>query len=397
MRGINWKKISNGLPTISVRDIAIQRTENDIVLGTFGRGFYILDDYSSLRHIQSDKNPMEPRVFPIRPSLMWEKSSPLGRPAKAFQGDDFYLAENLDPVALITYYNDKKFESLESQRKKKESKLLKHKKDIFYPNYDELKKEEEQINPELVFTIRDENEEIIKKIFKPVSKGLNRIKWNLRYESKFPVLKGFSKSGSNSRGTLVNPGTYSVEMILVENENITQLSDPVNFEVIALNNTTMPAENRKAKVDFQRKVDDLQAKMGEYNAKLLQIKDKIPYIEEALRRSNKPVDLFYSSINDIKFQIDHISKSLYGDDLLSKIDQQEKPTPYYRLGYLAYEQKNSTSSPTETHLNSFKIAYDEFQPIIRKIEDLKLKFENLEVSLKENSIPYTPERIKEKF
>ena len=395
--GINWKKISNGLPTISVRDIAIQRTENDIVLGTFGRGFYILDDYSSLRHIQSDKNPMEPRVFPIRPSLMWEKSSPLGRPAKAFQGDDFYLAENLDPVALITYYNDKKFESLESQRKKKESKLLKHKKDIFYPNYDELKKEEEQINPELVFTIRDENEEIIKKIFKPVSKGLNRIKWNLRYESKFPVLKGFSKSGSNSRGTLVNPGTYSVEMILVENENITQLSDPVNFEVIALNNTTMPAENRKAKVDFQRKVDDLQAKMGEYNAKLLQIKDKIPYIEEALRRSNKPVDLFYSSINDIKFQIDHISKSLYGDDLLSKIDQQEKPTPYYRLGYLAYEQKNSTSSPTETHLNSFKIAYDEFQPIFRKIEDLKLKFENLEVSLKENNIPYTPERIKEKF
>jgi hypothetical protein len=186
-------------------------------------------------------------------------------------------------------------------------------------------------------------------------------------------------------------------MILVENENITQLSDPVNFEVIALNNTTMPAENRKAKVDFQRKVDDLQAKMGEYNAKLLQIKDKIPYIEEALRRSNKPVDLFYSSINDIKFQIDHISKSLYGDDLLSKIDQQEKPTPYYRLGYLAYEQKNSTSSPTETHLNSFKIAYDEFQPIIRKIEDLKLKFENLEVSLKENNIPYTPERIKEKF
>tara|TARA_B000000557_G_C20703341_1_gene412549 strand:- start:268 stop:912 length:645 start_codon:yes stop_codon:yes gene_type:complete len=213
----------------------------------------------------------------------------------------------------------------------------------------------------------------------------------------YPVLKGFSKSGSNSRGTLVNPGTYSVEMLLVENENITQLSKPINFEVIALNNTTMPAANRKAKVDFQRKVDALQAKMGEYNTKLSQIKDKIPYIEEALRRSNKPVDLFYSSVNDIKYQIEDISKSFYGDDLLSKIDQQEKPTPYYRLGYLAYEQKNSTSSPTETHLNSFKIAFEEFQPIVKKIEDLKLKFDNLEVSLKENNIPYTPERIKEKF
>jgi len=395
--GKNWKKISNGLPTISVRDIAIQRTENDIVLGTFGRGFYVLDDYSSLRHIDIYENPIGSKVFPIRPSLMWEKSSPLGRPAKAFQGDDFYLAENLDPVALITYYNDTKFESLESKRKKKESKLLKDKKDIYYPTYDELKKEEEQINPELVFTIRDENSEIIKKIFKPVSKGLNRIEWNLRYESKYPVLKGFSKSGSNSRGTLVNPGTYSVEMLLIENENITELSDPVNFEVIALNNTTMPADDRKAKVDFQRKVDALQSTMGEYSAKLAQIKDKIPYIEEALKRSDKPVNLFNSLLNEIKNQIKYISISLYGDDLLSKIDQQEKPTPYYRLGYLAYEQKNSTSSPTNTHLNSFEIAYDEFQPIIKKIEDLKLKFDSLEVSLKENNIPYTPERIKEKF
>ena len=102
-------------------------------------------------------------------------------------------------------------------------------------------------------------------------------------------------------------------MLLVENENITQLSEPINFEVIALSNTTMPAENRKAKVDFQRKVDALQAKMGEYNAKLSQIKDKIPYIEEALRRSNKPVDLFYSSIKDIKF---HIEDSLILNEFL---------------------------------------------------------------------------------
>ena len=240
-------------------------------------------------------------------------------------------------------------------------------------------------------------EEIVKKIFKPVSEGLNRFKWNLRYESKYPVLKGFSKSRSNSPGTLVNPGTYSVEMLLVDNGNVTKLSDPVNFEVLALNNTTMPAKDRKAKVDFQRKVDALQAIMGEYSAKLSQMKDKIPYIEEALKRSDKPVDLFYSSLNEIKYQIDYISKNIYGDDILTKIDQQEKPTPYYRLGYLAYEQKNSTSSPTKTHLNSFNIANEEFQPILKKIEDLKLKFDGLEVLLKENNIPYTPERIKEKF
>jgi hypothetical protein len=44
---------SNGMPTISVRDLAIQKRENDLVAATFGRSFYILDDYSPLRTISA--------------------------------------------------------------------------------------------------------------------------------------------------------------------------------------------------------------------------------------------------------------------------------------------------------------------------------------------------------
>ena len=51
--GGRWKELSNGLPTIAVRDIAIQQRENDLVLGTFGRGFYVMDDYSVLREIEN--------------------------------------------------------------------------------------------------------------------------------------------------------------------------------------------------------------------------------------------------------------------------------------------------------------------------------------------------------
>ena len=51
--GGNWKELATGLPTIAVRDIAIQRRENDLVLGTFGRGFYVMDDYSVLRSIEN--------------------------------------------------------------------------------------------------------------------------------------------------------------------------------------------------------------------------------------------------------------------------------------------------------------------------------------------------------
>ena len=48
--GKKWVRLRGNLPTIAVRDMAIQERENDLVLGTFGRGFYVLDDYTPLRH-----------------------------------------------------------------------------------------------------------------------------------------------------------------------------------------------------------------------------------------------------------------------------------------------------------------------------------------------------------
>ena len=97
--GDRWKKLGNGLPTISVRDIAVQRRESDLVLGTFGRGFYVMDDYSPLRNIENSNIKSKAEIYPIRDALMWEKALPLGLPGKAFQGDQFYSADNLDPVS----------------------------------------------------------------------------------------------------------------------------------------------------------------------------------------------------------------------------------------------------------------------------------------------------------
>ncbi|MDC1534889.1 glycosyl hydrolase, partial [Flavobacteriaceae bacterium] len=116
--GERWKALDNGLPTIAVRDIAIQERENDLVLGTFGRGFYVLDDYSSLRSIEDYSSSTNSNIFNVRDPLMWEKSMPLGLPGKAFQGDNFYSATNLGPVAMITYYHGNDYKSLKSKRQK---------------------------------------------------------------------------------------------------------------------------------------------------------------------------------------------------------------------------------------------------------------------------------------
>ena len=161
--GGSWKELSAGLPTIAVRDIAIQRRENDLVLGTFGRGFYVMDDYSVLRNIESSEIEMPAQIFDVRDALMWEKAAPLGLPGKAFQGDNFYLSENLDPVAIFTYNYDENYESIKSKRQKAEKKLVKDENDTAYPSYQELYNELNEDKPELVFTIRNSNDKVVKK------------------------------------------------------------------------------------------------------------------------------------------------------------------------------------------------------------------------------------------
>jgi hypothetical protein len=64
--GGRWVQMKGGLPPIQVRDMAIQKRENDLVLATFGRGFYILDDYSALRGISAQALAAEAQLFPLR-------------------------------------------------------------------------------------------------------------------------------------------------------------------------------------------------------------------------------------------------------------------------------------------------------------------------------------------
>ncbi|NNG10333.1 MAG: glycosyl hydrolase, partial [Arenibacter sp.] len=186
-RGQRWKELATGLPTIAVRDIAIQERENDLVLGTFGRGFYVLDDYSALRTVKNEFPSEKAIIYPIRDALSWEQSSPLGLPGKAFQGDNFYSAPNLGPVAMITYYYNEDYKSLKEKRTKKEEALIEGGKDTPYPDYTALKAERDEQETKLLFTIRNANGKVVKKEFKKPSKGIQRFQWDMRFTPQDPI------------------------------------------------------------------------------------------------------------------------------------------------------------------------------------------------------------------
>ena len=396
--GGRWKELSNGLPTIAIRDIAIQRRENDLVLGTFGRGFFVMDDYSVLRSVENSTSNIGAKIFDVRDALMWEKAAPLGLPGKAFQGDNFYLAENLDPVAIFTYHYDKKFESLKSKRQKTEKKLIKDEKDVSYPSYDELYNELNEAKPELVFTIRDSDDNVVKKIYKKPSEGLSRFQWDLRYEDNSPIdlssSSFYNPFAGVSEGTLVNPGKYTIDMSLLLAGETTKIVDAKSFNINALNNTVMPASDRSSKVEFQRKVSKLQAEIGEYSRKLSEVRDKMPYIAKAIKKVEQPVDNISKIAWDLNQAIKDINLKFYGDNVKSRLDIQSYLSPSSRLGAVAYYQKYSTAAPTKTHMDSYDIAKEEFEPIKLMIDELKIKMADLENILKDMGAAYTPGRPK---
>ena len=193
--GQNWFKFSHGLPTISFRDLEIQRRENDLVGATFGRGFYVLDDYSALREIDSSTFKDNAfHLFQIRDAKQFPRADFLGG-QKGSQGDGYYTANNPPYGATFTYFNRDGFESAESKRKKAEKAAKDKGEEVPMPSIEDLIKEQQENAPQLVFTITDEQGNLVQRMNTSLSKGVRRITWNLRNDFGAYVLPGNLQCG----------------------------------------------------------------------------------------------------------------------------------------------------------------------------------------------------------
>ena len=134
--------------------------------------------------------------------------------------------------------------------------------------------------------------------------------------------------------------------------------------------------------------------MGEYSRKFSEISNKMPYINEAIKKVEQPLDEISKMAWDVKQSIKDVNLKFYGYNVTSSLDIQSYLSPYSRLGSVAYYQKYSTAAPTKTHMDSYEIAKEEFEPIKLMIDELKVKMTDLENQLKDMGAAYTPGRPK---
>jgi photosystem II stability/assembly factor-like uncharacterized protein len=355
-----WTQLKNGLPTISVKDIAIQKRESDLVLATFGRGFYVLDDYSQLRSTTPELLEKDAHIFSIKDALMYIQSDPLTGDDQGWQGDNFYHASNPPFGATFTYYIKEAMKTLKQKRKDEEKDAAKNKTDIKIPSYEESRNEVDEEAPTILFTIKDEAGNVVRKLKGDNAEGINRITWDLRYSALDPVNSSSANDGKNS-AWFVMPGKYSVTMSKRVDGVETQIAGPVDFICKPLGTPTFPTKDRKALVAFQQKSSRLQSVVNASLNVLRDTKSKVSAIKTALMQTQNGTDSMYEKIRNLELRLTQMNRKFTGDEIISRRNDAAPPSIFSRINTLTQSFFSTNVDVTEIQKQSYQIAADEFE------------------------------------
>lgn len=387
--GKGWIKLKSGLPTIAVRDLDIQERENDLVVGTFGRGIYILDDYTPLRDFNETLSSKDAHIFPIKDALMFIEDN---SDSRRNEGASFYRGDNHPYGAVFTYFLKEGPKTKKQIRKDLENKLTEENKTPNYPTFAELRAEDLDAASYLVFTIRDSEGNIIRRLKQTPAAGINRIVWDMRYPSNDPL--GETTDPNKHSALPVVPGKYSVSMEMVSGQNIKELAPRVEFICKPLNNRTLPAQDEKALADFQRKVTSMSSSLAATKQFVNDLQTRIKVIKTALNNTYNADLILIKNSDIIANKLNDLSKILTGDASIAKRAGNQPMSLSDRVEYIISTMYYSSSAPTSTNSESYKIADSIFDTLLADLKSLyDNEYKKLESELDSLGAPWTPGRF----
>jgi len=391
--GESWYELDAGMPTIAVRDLEIQREEDDLVAGTFGRGIRVLDDYSPLRALARREGEIlasEAHVFEPDTAVMYLRRAELGGGEKASQGDAFYTAENPPYGAVFTWYLRDDLETRREMRREREREMAEEGEDVRYPPWDTLRAEDREVEPKAWLVIRDTDGDVVRRVEAPTSSGIHRTAWDFRYPSPRPA--GQEDGGFfGTSGPLAVPGDYTVSVVKRIRGETTELVAPTPFRVTPIGMHSLEPTDRDSLLAFQRRVGDLQrAAMGAEEV-LQEVRDRIEKMRDALQRAPEADMALMDDIRAIQLEALEIRDVLEGDPTRARRDEPSMPGILDRIQRVAFGSFNNTQAPTGTQFRSLEIAENEYDRVSDRLRQLvEEDLAALEEELEAAGAPWTP-------
>lgn len=358
--GEKWFKLGSGLPTISFRDLEIQKRENDLVGASFGRSFYVLDDYSLLREATPEVMESDFAIFPIRRSFWYVQNNDLGG-EKGYQGDSHFNASNPEYGTVIRYYVKNGFKSKKAKRLEAEAKLRKAGGDVPIPSFEELQAEEDEIAPRNYLEIMDAAGTVVARKELSSSKGIHKVTWNFRYEGLTPF--------SVRSGPMVAPGTYKAQAYHFADGKAEKRGDEVEFKVESIIEPTLPMADREKVIAMVKEMGQYANRIYSASSKLEEQLEEVNELLATLKQHPKGTPELLATAQDLKKRMTILSRKLGGDDLKDERWAMAEPGISRRLQRALFSTMGGTHGPTATSNEQWEIGKEQFE----EIEDELLK------------------------
>ncbi len=382
--GRKWIQLAGETPTISFRDLVIHKREDDLVGATFGRGFWILDDYSPLREINEQALNEPALLFRPRRALWYIERQNLGQQKKAAQGAGYYAADNPPFGAVLTYYLKDDLKTRAQKRRHEEMELIKAGKDTPFMGWENLDAEKREPAPAIILTLRDMEGQVVRRLYGPTTAGMHRVAWDLRLPAATAL--GVEPSykyarAEKPRGVMVGPGRYTVTLSKREDGKTSQLAGPVDLEVVPMRDGgALPGADPKAVAAFWKRIATLSRGVSAASQSIKEADARLKRLEQALDRSLSASDGLDTELDQLRAALDDLRKALSGNSSRSQMGKAEPHSVSARLQFAAIGTLNSTYGPTPAHEQSIEWAEQRFQEVRGRLNEFLMNqlpaFEN---------------------
>jgi photosystem II stability/assembly factor-like uncharacterized protein len=396
--GQHWSKIA-GLPTIAVREIAIQKREHDLVLGTFGRGVYIVDDYSPLRTTTATTLAEAATLYPVRDAVMFVPTVQYGMAGKGFQGEMLYTAPNPPYGAVFTYRLKDGLKTLKQKRSEAEAAAEKAGQPITYPTPEQLQAEAAEEAPAILLTISDASGTPVRVITGPLEKGLQRVAWDLRQPAhELPPNRPRGELeelfGDPLVGPFVVPGKYSVALSQRVGGVLSSLGSPVTFNVVLDPQVSHTPADLAARWQFAQKLQTLRRDIAGSLQLATSTSSRLDAILQALDATPAAPRSLHEQARAIKKRLAAILVELQGDRALGSRSVPTAVAISERANTISGELINSLGRQTATHDQQLQIASELFATQRAALKTLvESDVPSIERELERLGAPYTSGRI----
>ena len=359
--GEKWQKWTEGFPTVSTKDLAIHPREQDLVIGTFGRAAWVLDDIRPLRALAADATILNKEIELFTPPTAYQASyqQPTG---SRFGADGLYQGENRKSGAMITYYLK------EGKKAAKKGKGMKSKKEDSSKEKTEEKTDSValtgvQKKDSVQFNFYDGDRLIRTLKYKtPEKAGFHRIYWGMDEKGADRPSRKVQTKKKESGGLDVKPGTYTIKMLygdLEEETRITVKSDPrLDVSAVAINEAY---ENGKELESYMQTAADAVQQL----AKSKKVAEK--FQKDLKKEDDKKYKEQIDASKDIIKQIDSITAIYLGKvDKRQGITRSKEMTVMQRIQIARRYVGSRKTGMTATEKQLMQFAKDDLQSALQK-------------------------------